>query len=157
MLTLIEHSRVTHLSRVDVTSGKVTPLTAGRRFDTDIAVARNGRIAVLGGDDWHPYELAAVERRGLRALTSHNAFLSGKRLAPVEPIEFSSADGTSIDGFLLKPLDYEPGKRYPTILRLHGGPVYQFSHEFMAGLADLCGAGLRGRGRESARRVGARL
>jgi dipeptidyl aminopeptidase/acylaminoacyl peptidase len=31
----------------------------------------------------------------------------------------------------VKPVDYEPGRRYPTILRIHGGPVYQFSHEFM--------------------------
>ena len=132
ILTLIEHSRVTHLSRVDVDSGRVTPLTSGRRFEFGLAVAPNGRVAVLGGDDWHPYELAAVERRDLRALTDHNAFLRGKRLAPVEPIEFRSADGTMIDGFLVKPLDYEPGRRYPTILQLHGGPVYQFSHEFMA-------------------------
>ena len=31
----------------------------------------------------------------------------------------------------MKPVDYVAGKRYPTILRIHGGPVYQFSHEFM--------------------------
>jgi dipeptidyl aminopeptidase/acylaminoacyl peptidase len=132
ILTLVEQSRVTYLSTVDAKSGKVTPLTSGRRFDADVAVAPNGRIAVLGGDDWHPYELAAVERGGLRALTDHNAFLGPKRLAPIEPIEFASADGTQIEGFLVKPVDYQPGRRYPTILRLHGGPVYQFSHEFMA-------------------------
>jgi dipeptidyl aminopeptidase/acylaminoacyl peptidase len=43
-----------------------------------------------------------------------------------------SSDGTPLEGFLVRPLDYQPGQRYPTILRLHGGPVYQFSHEFMA-------------------------
>jgi dipeptidyl aminopeptidase/acylaminoacyl peptidase len=32
----------------------------------------------------------------------------------------------------VRPLDSVPGQRYPTIVRLHGGPVYQFSHEFMA-------------------------
>jgi dipeptidyl aminopeptidase/acylaminoacyl peptidase len=32
----------------------------------------------------------------------------------------------------VKPPDYVAGRRYPTILRIHGGPVYQFSHEFMA-------------------------
>jgi dipeptidyl aminopeptidase/acylaminoacyl peptidase len=53
------------------------------------------------------------------------------KLATVEDITFKSADGTSIDGFLMKPVDYVAGKRYPTILRIHGGPVYQFSHEFM--------------------------
>lgn len=132
VLSLVERNRVTYLSRIDVSSGKVTPLTDGARFDTDFAVAENGRIAVLGGDDHHPYELAAIESGRLRALTDHNGWLSEKRLAPVEDIQFASADGTRIEGFLVKPVDYQPGKRYPTILRIHGGPVYQFSHEFMA-------------------------
>ena len=65
-------------------------------------------------------------------LTDHNGWLRDKRLAPVEDIEFTSADGTRIEGFLVRPIDYQPGRRYPTILRIHGGPVYQFSHEFMA-------------------------
>ena len=90
-----------------------------------------GTIGV-GGDDHHPYEISAVESGKLRALTDHNGWLGEKRLAPVEDIQFKSADGTELDGFLVKPLDYQQGKRYPTILRIHGGPVYQFSHEFMA-------------------------
>jgi dipeptidyl aminopeptidase/acylaminoacyl peptidase len=128
---LIEQSRVTHLSRVAWPSGKITPLTAGARFDVDLAVASNGRVVVLGGDDSHPYELAALESGRLRSLGAHNAWLAEKRLAPVEDIRFQSADGTGIDGLLVKPPDYQPGRRYPTILALHGGPVYQFSHEFM--------------------------
>jgi dipeptidyl aminopeptidase/acylaminoacyl peptidase len=72
-----------------------------------------------------------VESGSLRPLTAHNEWLKGKRLAAVEDISFKSADGTGVEGFLVKPLDYEPGHRYPTILRIHGGPVYQFSHEFM--------------------------
>lgn len=132
VLSLVERNRVTHLSRIDVASGKVTALTAGARFDTDFAVAPDGRIAVLGGDDHHPYEISGIDGGKLRSLTDHNGWLRSKRLAPVEDIEFASADGTKIEGFLVKPLGYQPGKRYPTILRIHGGPVYQFSHEFMA-------------------------
>jgi dipeptidyl aminopeptidase/acylaminoacyl peptidase len=128
---LIEQSRVTNLSRVSWPGGKVTPLTSGARFDFDLAVAGNGRVVVLGGDDWHPYELAALEAGKLRPLSVHNAWLQDKRLASVEEIRFRSADGMDIDGFLVKPLDYQPGRRYPTILDIHGGPVYQFSHEFM--------------------------
>ena len=131
ILALIERNRVTYLSRIDAASGKITSLTDGARFDTDFAVTKDGRIAVLGGDDHHPYELSAVEAGKLRPLTDHNGWLRAKRLAPVEDIDFTSADGTKIEGFLVKPLDYQPGKRYPTIFRIHGGPVYQFSHEFM--------------------------
>lgn len=132
VLSLIERNRVTHLSRIDVASGKVAALTSGARFDTDFAIARSGRIAVLGGDAHHPYEISAIEAGKLRPLTDHNGWLRAKRLAPVEDIEFASADGTRLEGFLVKPLGYQAGQRYPTILRIHGGPVYQFSHEFMA-------------------------
>jgi len=132
VLSLIERNRVTHLSRIEVADGKITPLTSGPRFDYDFAVAPDGRVAVLGGDDHQPYEISAVEPGGLRALSDHNAWLKDKRLAPVEDISFKSADGTEIEGFLVRPIDYQPGRRYPTILRIHGGPVYQYSHEFMA-------------------------
>ncbi len=137
VIALIERNRVTHLSRIDVDSGAVTSLTRGPRFEYDFAVAANGRVATLGGDDHHPYEISAVEGEGvegegLRPLTAHNSWLAEMRLAPVEDIAFQSADGAMIEGLLVRPLDYEPGRRYPTILRLHGGPVYQFSHEFMA-------------------------
>ena len=132
VLSLVERNRVTHLSRIDVASGRVTALTSGTRFDTDFAIAPNGRVAVLGGDDYRPNEIAAIDGEKLRRLTDHNGWIRAKQLAQVEDIEFASADGTRIEGFLVKPLNYQPGRRYPTILRIHGGPVYQFSHEFMA-------------------------
>ncbi|MCE5233929.1 MAG: S9 family peptidase [Mizugakiibacter sp.] len=128
---LVEQAEVTHLSRIDLRSGKVAALTGGDRFDVDFDVAANGRIVVLGGDDLHPYALAAVERDRLRALDDHNGWLRDKRLAPAEALHFRSADGTALDALLVKPLDYVPGRRYPTIVRVHGGPVYQFSREFM--------------------------
>lgn len=131
VLALIEQDRVTRLSRIALAGGGITPLTPDRRFDADFAYAGDRRIVVLGGDDAHPYRLGAVERGGLRTLADHNEWLAQRRLAKSEPIEFESADGTMIHGLLVKPLGHEPGRRYPTILRLHGGPVYQFSHEFM--------------------------
>jgi dipeptidyl aminopeptidase/acylaminoacyl peptidase len=131
LLALVEGSRETHLSRIDLASGNVTPLTSGRRFDFDFDAAANGRIAVLGGDDLHPYRIESPEAQSLRLIADHNEWLADRKLAPVEPIEFPSADGTAIHGFLVKPVDYVAGRRYPTILRIHGGPVYQFSHEFM--------------------------
>ena len=130
ILSLIEQSRVTHLSRIDVASGKVTPLTQGKRFEFDFAVGAKGRIAVLGGDDRHPYEIAAVESGKLRPLTDHNAYLAQRQLATAEDITVTSPDGASIDGFIMKPVGYREGQRYPAIVRVHGGPVYQFSHEF---------------------------
>jgi len=146
VLALVESSREMHLSRIDLATGATTPLTTGPRFDYSYDAAANGRIAVLGGDDAHPYRIEAVpegsvpfaarpakgtDPSGLRVIADHNEWLKDRRLAKTEDITFKSADGTSIDGFLMKPVDYVAGKRYPTIVRIHGGPVYQFSHEFM--------------------------
>jgi dipeptidyl aminopeptidase/acylaminoacyl peptidase len=133
VLALVEENRETHLARIDLASGRATLLTTGPRFDAGFDVARNGRIVVLGGDDVTPYELAAVDpgRRTLRPLGSHNEWLAQRRLVRYEDITFRTKDGTVIDGFVVKPHDYQPGRRYPTVLRIHGGPVYQFSHEFM--------------------------
>ena len=128
---LIEQSLVTHLSRIDLATGKVIDVTQGDRFEYDLDVSAGGRLVVLGGDDHHPYEISAVEPAGLRALGRHNEWLAGKRLADVERIRFKAKDGTPLTGLLVKPVGYEAGKRYPTLLRLHGGPVYEFSHEFM--------------------------
>jgi dipeptidyl aminopeptidase/acylaminoacyl peptidase len=91
--------------------------------------SRRRRIAVLGGD-LHPRRIEAAEQAGLRVIADNNR-LKDRRLARTEDITFKSADGTSIDGFLVKPVDYVAGHRYPTILRIHGGPVSQYFHEFM--------------------------
>lgn len=131
ILALIEQSRVTNLARIAWPAGKVTTLDPQPRFDFDFDVGPAGRLVVLGNDDRRPYELAALERGKLQPLTDHNAWLAEKRLATVEDISFRSADGTTIDGFLAKPPGYQPDRKYPTLLLLHGGPVYQFSREFM--------------------------
>jgi dipeptidyl aminopeptidase/acylaminoacyl peptidase len=63
------------------------------------------------------------------------------KLGAVEPISFKSRDGTPVNGFLVKPADFTPGKRYPTILRIHGGPVSQYQSEFDFQLQTLAGHG----------------
>ena len=131
VFALIEQSLTTHVARIDLASGKISELSHGDRFDYDLDVAGKDRIVVLGGDDLHPYALSAVESGKLRSLGDHNAWLQDKRLADTETIRFNSEDGTALEGLLVKPVGYTPGKRYPTVFRLHGGPVYQYSHEFM--------------------------
>jgi dipeptidyl aminopeptidase/acylaminoacyl peptidase len=49
----------------------------------------------------------------------------------MEDFSVTTADGTRVDGLLMKPVGYREGTRVPTVVRAHGGPVYQFSHEFL--------------------------
>ncbi|UHQ20114.1 S9 family peptidase [Lysobacter sp. KIS68-7] len=127
---LVEQNFVTLLSRIDLADGKVTAVTSGQRFDYDLDVSHDGRIVVLGGDDLHPYSISAVEPSGLRTLADHNEILAKRTLAPYEHFTYRNGD-VELDGLIVKPIGYVEGRRYPTIVRLHGGPVYQFSREFM--------------------------
>jgi dipeptidyl aminopeptidase/acylaminoacyl peptidase len=129
LLALIEQDRDTWLARIDPASGKIAYLTGGSRFAYDFAVARNGRVAVLDGTSATPYELRTVGATP-RDLTRHNAWLADRELATTRDVSFMS-DGVEIHGILTLPPGYDPKRRYPAIVRLHGGPVYQFSHEFM--------------------------
>jgi dipeptidyl aminopeptidase/acylaminoacyl peptidase len=67
----------------------------------------------------------------LRPLSKQNdAWLKGVSLGSVEPIQAKSKDGTLVSGFTIKPVGYQAGRKYPTILRIHGGPVAQFGYGF---------------------------
>ena len=131
VLFLLEDDRVYQLARVPAGGGEIERLVAGKRSIEDLSVGRDGRIALTSSTTEHPTEVFAAEGGELRRLTGQNqAWLKQVRLAPVEEISFKSRDGTVINGFMLKPADYRPGTRYPTILRIHGGPVWQFFHDF---------------------------
>ena len=131
VLFLLEDDRVTHLARVPTAGGSVERVVEGRRTLEDLSLGRDGRIAVTSSTPDRPTEVFAVEGRELRKVSAQNdAWLAQVRLAPLEEITFKSRDGTSINGFVLKPLGYRAGTRYPTLLRIHGGPVWQFFNDF---------------------------
>jgi len=131
VLFLLEDDRVTHLASVPAQGGAVQMLTKGRRFVSDYSTSSDGKIAVLASSPSAPAEVSALNGEELRPLSRQNdAWLSQVQLAPVEEISFKSKDGTPVNGFLVRPVGYKQGTRVPTILRIHGGPVYQFSNEF---------------------------
>ncbi len=142
LLALVEEARNTWLARIDPASDKVSYLTSGNRFAFDFDVAADGRIVLLDGDDYTPYELSAIDARARggaaasaqgvqrRSLTRHNRFLEQVDLRTADDISVMS-DGERIDAFVLRPIGARTDQRYPVIVRVHGGPVYQYSHEFM--------------------------
>jgi dipeptidyl aminopeptidase/acylaminoacyl peptidase len=91
---------------------------------TRIAIAQ---VATPG----RPDELFSIIDGKYQQITHVNdALFAHLKLSPAEYVHFKSKDGTTISGYLYKPLDYVPGKKYPTILRPHGGPVWAYYAEF---------------------------
>ncbi len=130
LLALVEQDRDTWLARIDPASDEITYLTSGKRFAYGYAEAADGRIAVMDGDSNTPTQLRTLERSS-RVLSPQNAWVASRALVETQDVSFE-VDGWEIHGQLLLPPGHQPGQRHPLVVRLHGGPVYQFSHEFMA-------------------------
>jgi dipeptidyl aminopeptidase/acylaminoacyl peptidase len=108
----------------------VRKLTQGLSVVSDLSTV-NGRTALLSSNDTSPTEVYALEGDHLRRLTRHNdAFMTQLKIGTIEDMRFNSADGTSIHGLVVKPPDFEPGRKYPTVLWIHGGPNLQDDHSF---------------------------
>jgi dipeptidyl aminopeptidase/acylaminoacyl peptidase len=128
---LLEDDQNINLSKIASNGGPIERVLAGRRETSNFDLGAGDKIAVVDSTPDRPAEILAFAGKA-RPLSKQNDELFGKlKLGEVEEIRFSSADGTEIHGFVVKPPDYEPGKKYPTILCIHGGPVGQFSNEFM--------------------------
>jgi dipeptidyl aminopeptidase/acylaminoacyl peptidase len=128
---LVEEDRTYQLARVPAAGGAVEHVVAGKRVLSGLDVGPDGKIAVVASTPDAPPEVFAVEKGELRPLSRQNeALLNEVAVGTTEEISVKSKDGTVIGGFLVKPPGYQPGRRYPAVLRIHGGPVSQFQHEF---------------------------
>jgi dipeptidyl aminopeptidase/acylaminoacyl peptidase len=127
IVALIEQDRDTWLARIEPASGHIEYLTSGSRFGSDFVVAPNGHLALLESDVSTPAEIFAVDQP--RQLTHHNAWTEKRARGEVRDVSFASGDA-QIHGYVTLPADFDPAHRYPLLAYLHGGPVYQHSHEF---------------------------
>src|SRR5262249_61734674 len=99
----------------------------------------------VAGRIWHAastsptlWELYA----GAAGLTGVGApFTDGRGLAAPERFSARSAAGTEVGCWIVKPADFEPGNRYPTLLSIHGGPFTQYSTGFFDEFQVYAGAG----------------
>ena len=131
---ILEDEGDNYLVRVDGTTGAVTRLLGGGNEAREVnaySIGADGTIAALISAPHLPNEIFVVETVGPKQLTRTNqALLDSLRLADVRELHFKSRDGTAVEAFLYTPADYQAGKRYPTLLRIHGGPVSQFDRSF---------------------------
>ncbi|MBZ5541649.1 MAG: S9 family peptidase [Acidobacteriia bacterium] len=120
-----------NLCRIPVAGGEVTRPVGGRVMVNGYALAKSGEIAAQMATVTRPDEIYALSAGQLTQITHTNdALMAQLKLSEGEYVHFKSKDGTTVSGYLYKPLDYTPGKKYPTILRPHGGPVWAYYAEF---------------------------
>jgi dipeptidyl aminopeptidase/acylaminoacyl peptidase len=129
--------------------GNALLFTAGDQGDTNIYVVPAGggasRLVVPGRRETVAFDLACVDGRigfvactperptdlytaaldgsDERRLTDWNkAFLAQKRVAPVEEVWYAAPDGVQVQGWIIKPPDFDAARTYPLAVEIHGGP-----------------------------------
>ena len=128
---IIEDSGEQHLARIRVDGRGLERVVTGERVVGGYHIGGEGRIALELSDPTLPGDLFVLDRRGPRRLTTVNdTVLAGLRLGEVRNFHSRSRDGTEIEGWITLPPDYVEGRRYPTLLRIHGGPVSQYDWSF---------------------------
>jgi dipeptidyl aminopeptidase/acylaminoacyl peptidase len=73
----------------------------------------------------HPAEIyrAGLDGSGLAAVTTINdAFLAGFKLRPGESVRYDGAAGKAVQAWIVKPADFDPTRKYPLLVLIHGGP-----------------------------------
>ena len=96
------------------------------------SVARNGSVAFTYGRADNPGDIAVYANGGMRVLTSINQeLLQQKTPGRVEEIWFeSSKDKRKIQGWIVQPPGFDPSRKYPMILEIHGGPFADYGDRF---------------------------
>lgn len=141
----------THLASL-TTGGKLKTLaddlggtTLGRPYTSgNFSAAQNGAYAYTAGQALRPAGLATGKSNAApKRIADLNEDLLGFRtLGAVQEITWASSfDGQEIQGWLVTPPDFDPSKKYPLILEIHGGPFAAYGPQFSAEVQLFAAAG----------------
>jgi dipeptidyl aminopeptidase/acylaminoacyl peptidase len=112
--------------RIDPKSGKATLIEAGPQQAWSLTFDQSGKQMAFGGrnfDGLSEVWKTDTNFKEVKKITSSSDQISGWAVSRSEVIQWKSEDGAAIEGVLHKPADYDPGKKYPLLVVIHGGPT----------------------------------
>ena len=117
--------------------------TLGRPYLSGNFHVANNTIAFTHGTSERPADIGIVNEGKIQILTAlNNDLLGHRKLGLVNEITYkSSFDGQEIQGWYITPPDFDPAKKYPLILEIHGGPHLAYGPYFSAELQIMAAAG----------------
>ncbi len=122
------------LFSVPAAGGTPRRLSDARGVVSGVTLATDGQtVAFTRSDTGAPNDVYVARLAGAfqpRRLTDHNPQVASLALGRSEVVTWKSTDGMEIEGVLLYPPDYQPGRAYPTIAFIHGGPAGVWTQGF---------------------------
>ncbi len=120
--------------------GQVRQVTEGAHMLAVEDIGANGLAVGTRSAPHEPGDIVTFQLRRpseLRELTDVNGdVLAGKRLGAVEELWYEGADGWRVQGWLVKPPDFNPAQQYPLMLAIHGGPHSMYNVGFNFGFQE---------------------
>ena len=111
--------------------GKKRRVSDGVKILNGLSLASNGQATAVRTSFQEPGTLVTFNVRDAGKMTKlvdvNNDMLTGVKLGNAEELWFTSQDGLKVQGWLIKPANFEPGKKYPMVLWIHGGPWSMYS------------------------------
>ncbi len=129
LYTLADELGQAKVFAIDVASGKVKTLTE----DGTVAsfVLSNKGLVVAYNSLSAPTDLYRIERGSLKPITHHNAErMAGLKFGAYEQFEFKGWNNETVHGYLVKPVGFEKGRKYPVAFIVHGGPQGSMGNDF---------------------------
>ena len=114
-------------------SGAPKKVTEGAHVIAQASLAKTGLFAAVRSSFREPGSLVTFSTTGkdIRKIVDVNSdVLEGKVLGAVEELWWESAGGWKVQGWLVKPVDFDPAKKYPMVLYIHGGPWSMYNVGF---------------------------
>jgi dipeptidyl aminopeptidase/acylaminoacyl peptidase len=131
-----------NLARMNLRNGEIKPIVQGDFVVSAFDVGKSGKVAATMNTVNDTADLYLVQNKKSQRLTDTNAaFFDRVALGHKSKVDFSSPDGTRVEAFITTPPDFVKGRRYPTVLNIHGGPVGQFSWGYDFGAQFLAANG----------------
>ena len=131
-----------HLAALD---GTVRQLSEGAHMLSLSSLSEAGLAAGTLRSAHEPEDVVSYRLPGKalpnRLTRVNEDLLAGIALGDVEEIWYDSADGTKIQGWLVKPPDFDPERTWPLILHIHGGPHAMYNVGFNFSFQQLAAAG----------------
>jgi dipeptidyl aminopeptidase/acylaminoacyl peptidase len=131
---------------IDPITKQTTTILGGRRvISSPMFDATQSKIIYVASDMSHPTELFMANADGSneRKLTSFNEKVNAEvAWSDAEQFTYLSIGGVKVEGWLMKPYGYNPSKKYPLVLYIHGGPHSDYNEGWFDEFQNLAGAGM---------------
>jgi dipeptidyl aminopeptidase/acylaminoacyl peptidase len=124
--------------RVERLTSAKARLGSGYAASDAFTMSENGLVATTRSTPQEPADIVAISVRNPAAHTrvtqANDSLMASRKLGEVEELTYDSFDGKPMQGWIVKPPDFDASKKYPLLLEIHGGPhgMYgvEFNHEF---------------------------